>query len=343
MPVPDTVETPLAAADPSAREHVIVVPGPLELHHGIALPEVALAWRMTGAAHLPVVVALGGISAGRGVWDAGDRWWSGVVGPGRALDSDRFRILGIDYLGGSADTSGPRPGAAPFPPVSSFDQAALLDLLRRHLGIERYAAIVGASYGGMVALAFAARYPAALERIVVISASHRAHPLSTAWRSVQRAIVRQSLEQHDGPAGLKLARALAMATYRSPREFEERFAAPPEFDGELGRYVFPVERYLFARGDAYAQRYVPESFLRLSESIDLHDVDPAGIHTPATLVAVREDQLVPLVDMRTLARQLGGPNALIEISSLYGHDAFLKENDMLKPVLDAALAHGARA
>lgn len=343
MPVTQSADSSPRSPDAGAREGVLVLGTPLELHYGCSLPDVALAWRMTGPAHLPVVVALGGISAGRSVWDDGDRWWGGVVGPGRALDSDRFRILGIDYLGGSADTSGPRPGAAPFPPVSSFDQAALLEALRRHLGIERYAAIVGASYGGMVALAFAARYAAAVERIVVISAAHRAHPLSTAWRSVQRAMVRQALEQHDGPAGLKLARALAMATYRSAREFEERFDAPAEFDDELKRYVFPVERYLFARGDAYAQRYIPESFLRLSESIDLHRVDPALICTPATLVAVREDQLVPLADMQALARHLGGASTLIEISSRYGHDAFLKENDMLKPVLDTALAHGARA
>jgi homoserine O-acetyltransferase/O-succinyltransferase len=143
------------------------------------------------------------------------------------------------------------------------------------------------------------------------------------------------LARADGPAGLRLARALAMTTYRSPAEFAARFGGAPTRGAE--RYRFPIEDYLFARGDHYAQQYRAESFLALSESIDLHEVDAAKIITPATLIAIREDQLVPFDDMRRLAARLSGPANLIELNSLYGHDAFLKEPAMINPIIQAAL------
>ncbi len=316
-----------------ARDGVHVAPRPFRLHHGGQLDGARLAWRLQGDERLPVVVALGGISAGRDVYWPGARergWWREVVGPGLALDTRRVRLLGIDWIGGSGGSTGPRPEQTDFPAISSFDQARMLEDLRQELKIERYAAIVGASYGGMVALAFAQLYPDSVSRIVVIGAAHRSHPQATAWRSLQRRIVRFGLEHGDGAGGLRLARALAMVTYRTPREFAQRFTGPPECEG--GRYVFPVERYLKAQGDKYL-RYIPESYLCLSESIDLHAVDPRAITTPATLIGVTEDQLVPIEDMRALAHDLAGPCRLHEISSLYGHDAFLKENDMLTPLL----------
>ncbi|HTE40541.1 MAG TPA: hypothetical protein VK629_06920, partial [Steroidobacteraceae bacterium] len=98
-----------------------------------------------------------------------------------------------------------------------------------------------------------------------------------------------------------------------------------------------VESYLYARGQAYADSYKPEAFVCLSESIDLHTVEPDKIRVPTTLVAVAEDQLVPLADIRSLASRLGGPGTLVELSSLYGHDAFLKETAALKKVFSEAL------
>jgi homoserine O-acetyltransferase len=153
---------------------------------------------------------------------------------------------------------------------------------------------------------------------------------------VQRQIVREAIARGDGPSGLKLARALAMATYRSQTEFAMRFSGPPVRDAE--RFRFPVEGYLFARGDDYVQKYRAESFLALSESIDLHAVDAAQVRTPATLIAVREDQLVPFGDMQALAARLAGPARLVEINSIFGHDAFLKESAVLNPILQNALA-----
>jgi len=319
-------------------EGVLELPGRFPLHHGGSLEDVRLAWRVEGPAGAPVVVALGGISAHRRIYSAAgtrDGWWPELSGPGLPLDAARFRLLGFDFLGGSGLTTGPRSGAEGFPPVSSHDQASLLRSLCDELGIGRLHAIVGASYGGMVALAFAERFPDRVGQILVISAAHRTNPLATAWRSVERETVRFGLAHGDGAGGLRLARALAMATYRTREEFEQRFNGAPEIEGT--RAVFPVERYLLARGDDYARHYAPGSFMCLSESIDLHRVAPESITVPTTLVAVAEDQLVTLDEMRELEARLAGPRRLYEIHSLYGHDAFLKERAQLEGIFTRVL------
>jgi homoserine O-acetyltransferase len=329
---------------PEAREGILTLAGDLPLHFGGALHDVRVAWQLTGARapDAPVVAALGGISASRVVFSepgsSQQGWWNGVVGRGCPVDADEFAILGFDFLGGSGDTTGPKAGDSRFPSISAFDQAEVLHRLLAHLGIKQLHAIVGASYGGMVALSFAERYPDEVGHIVSISAADHTHPMATAWRSVQRAIVKHAAARGEGAEGLKLARALAMATYRSPAEFAARFGGPPTRTDS--GFMFPVESYLFARGDAYAQRYIPEAFVCLSESIDLHSVTPAKIRVPTTLIGVIEDQLVPIADLRSLRDRLAGRCTLAELSSLYGHDAFLKEGDALRPILAAALSGG---
>jgi homoserine O-acetyltransferase len=360
------------------REGILDVPGEVSLYHGGRLSGIRVAWRLAGPANAPVVCALGGISANRRVFDQENPkqgWWSEVVGPGQALDAERFRVLSFDYLGGSAETTGPgratlaavpvaaarslasvdssstvgadasRPTsdsadtlapsqASPFPNISTYDQAELLVRLLNNLGLKSLRAIVGGSYGGMVALAFGERYPERVSRLVVIGAADRTHPMATAWRSVQRKILRFAVDCGRPKDGLQLARALAMSTYRSAEEFEARFDAAPTREGE--RFAFPVEQYLFARGTDFAERNHPEAILCLSESIDLHHVDATRVFVPTTIIAIREDQLVPLTDLRGLAARL--PVAkLHEISSIYGHDAFLKESDQLRGIFAVAL------
>ena len=329
--------SPLNAADQNpapGSDAVLDLSTPWRLHYGDMLANPRVCYRLIGPPDAPVVAVLGGISAHRHVAGS-DGWWRDVVGPGLGVDTTRYRVLGMDYVGGWGGSATPD-GKSPFPPISSFDQAQVLREVVAALGVKSLHAIVGASYGGMVGLCFAARHASLVERIVVVSAADRAQILSTAWRSVQRQIVREAIARGDGPSGLKLARALAMATYRSQPEFTARFSGPPVRDAD--RFRFPVEGYLFARGDDYVQKYRAESFLALSESIDLHHVDAAQVHTPATLVAVTQDQLVPFADMQALAARLGGPYKLIELDSIFGHDAFLKESARLNPLLNAALS-----
>ena len=343
IPVTPRAPTALRAAPDApapAREGVLEIPGALSLYHGGRLSDARIAWRLVGAAHAPVVCALGGISANRQVClteDPRQGWWSEVVGPGGALDTHSFRVLSFDYLGGSGDSTGPQPAvpasARTFPSISSYDQAEALVRLLDHLGVKSLAAIAGGSYGGMVGLAFAERFPERVGHVITIGAADRSHPLATAWRSVQRHIVGFAAACGQPQEGLRLARALAMTTYRSPEELAARFSGAVARHGE--RFVFPIEEYLFARGSEYAQRYRAESFLCLSESIDLHRVDAARVFVPTTVVAIREDQLVPLADLRALAARLPR-GRLHEISSIYGHDAFLKESQQLRGIFHAA-------
>jgi homoserine O-acetyltransferase/O-succinyltransferase len=335
-----SARAPAVPAHEAAREGLLEVPGEVALHHGGRLDGMRIAWRLVGPANAPVVCAIGGISAHRRVClteDPRHSWWGEIAGPGRAIDASRFRVLSFDYLGGSGESTSPEAGQ-PFPSLSTYDQAEALVRLLNHLGVKSLRAIAGGSYGGMVALAFGERYPERVSKLIVIGAADRAHPMSTAWRSVQRRIVRFAAESGNAKEGLQLARALAMSTYRSSEEFAARFGGTAVSRDE--RFVFPVEEYLFSRGADYAARYRPESFLCLSESIDLHRVDAARIFVPTTAVAVREDQLVPVTDVRAMIARL--PTAqLHEISSVYGHDAFLKESEQLRAIFTSAVGNPA--
>ena len=337
---PATGAAPVVSAPALAREGILEVPGEVALYHGGKLSGMHIAWRLTGPANAPVVCALGGISAHRRVClteDPRHSWWPQIVGPERALDTHRHRILSFDYLGGSADSSGPAAGES-FPSVSSYDQAEVLLRLLNHLSVKSLRAIAGGSYGGMVGLAFAQRYPERVGHLIVIGAADRANPMATAWRSVQRRIVQFASDCGRAKDGLQLARALAMTTYRSSEEFSARFNGPPT--RQVGSFLFPVEQYLFARGSDYAARYRPEAFLCLSESIDLHRIDASSVFVPTSAIAVREDQLVPLADIRAMVARLP-VGRLHEISSVYGHDAFLKESEQLRSVFAAALGSAA--
>ena len=323
------------------REGILELAGHRPLHHHGALRDVRIAWRLTGPEEAPVVCALGGISAHRRVCltpQPREGWWCEIAGPGKPLDSDRFRILSFDFLGGSGESTGPAPGAGDFPSISTFDQARALEQLLDALGIGALRAIAGGSYGGMVGLAFAERFPDRVANLLVIGASDRAHPMSSAWRSTQRRMVRFGIQTGHPAQGMELARALAMTTYRSAEEFAARFDGPAELID--GRFQFPVEQYLAARGRDYAALYCPEAFLCLSESIDLHRVDVARIFVPTTVVGIREDRLVPLPDIRAMVARLQ-QGRLHEMSSVFGHDAFLKEADQLRSVFTNVLGGAA--
>ena len=316
-------------------EGVLEVPGEWALHHGGRLEAARIAWRLTGPPSAPIVCTLGGIWCDRVLFDpqnAQRGCWREIVGPGRALDASRYRILSFDYLGGRGESTGPQPGQ-PFPSISTYDQAEALVRLMDHLRITSLRAIVGGSYGGMVALAFAERNPERVSALAIVSAADRPHPMAIAWHSIQRHIVQFAIQGGRGQEGLHLARAIGMSLYRSPEEFAARFPGAPSLRD--GRFSFPVERYLFA-DSAELAGFSAEAFLCLSESLDLHHVDAGRIFVPTTAVGAREDQLVPLADVRALAARMGSAS-LHEISSIHGHDAYLREAAQLRNILAGAL------
>lgn len=323
-------------ADSVVTEGVLEIQGAWTLHHQGQLPGARIAWRLTGAASAPLVCAMGGIWGDRRLFEFGDTragCWCEVVGPGRPLDSNRHRILSFDYLGGSGESTGPEPGQA-FPSISTYDQAEALARLLDHLKVPAVRAIVGGSYGGMVALAFAERYPERAAALCIISAADRPHPMAIAWHSIQRQIVKFAISCGRSQEGLRLARAVGLSLYRSSEEFAARFPVTPRLEG--AGFVFPVERYLFAGPSEATSAFRAEAFLCLSESLDLHQVDASRIFIPTTAVGAREDQLVPLTDVRALVARMGVAHVR-EISSIHGHDAYLRESEQLRSILATAL------
>jgi homoserine O-acetyltransferase len=283
-----------------------------------------------GVPGAPTVIVQGGISADRDACSTGEHpapgWWEALVGVDRAIDLGRLRVLAIDWL----DAEGL--GA---PSISSADQADALAALLDALGLVRVEAFVGASYGAMVGLAFAARHAARLSRLVLLAGAHRPHPLATAQRAVQRGIVKLGLDNGCVAEALSLARQLALTTYRSGEEIGRRFAGGVECrDGE---FRLPVQDWLEHHGRRFGAHFGAQRYLALSESIDLHDVDPESVHTPTALIGFASDRLVPLADLCELQQRLGAPASLEVIETPYGHDGFLKEHERLAPLLREAL------
>jgi len=310
-----------------AQGHDIeTVLGTHKLGRGCDIKDDIVRGRVYGNPDGPVIIVLGGISATRFVSDGGKRnrgWWSRLVREGGAIDLNQFKVIGYDFA--------PNEGGEACPDtITTTDQARRLKALLDDHKISKVAAIIGSSYGGMCALAFARDYPESLDHLCVIGAAHRPYPIGVGWRGIQRRIVRLGLEAGKPKDGLKLARELAMTTYRTPVEFADRFTLqetaknPSQFD---------ICDYLGSRGDVFAENMDARRFLALSESIDLHRIEPEAISTPTLLMTAISDQLAPLPDMRELRDRLSGPSELYTFTSLYGHDAFLKEYDAMDPRL----------
>jgi len=328
------------AQAPLSATLILETTDPLEF--GGRLDRYAIGFRQYGDPRRPLVIALGGISAGRHIIACAEEprrgWWEGFVGADLAIDTTKYSVLGIDWLGGSAASTGPgrriddhdSAGDA-FPAIGTRDQARAIVAVLDHLEVGQAHAIVGASYGGMVALSCSVHFPDRIARSVVISAAHRTHPMATALRSLQRGVVRLGLDTGRTADALKLARGIAMTTYRTAEEFVERFDAEARWSAEGAR--FPVEAYLDHSGRRFAESFSAESFLCLSESIDLHWIDPGAVRTPTTLIAVAGDTLVPPWQMAALRSELRVPTEWHVVESIYGHDAFLKEVEAMSAII----------
>lgn len=295
-----------------ARDIEVPIPA-----HLSALGTQTLA-RLTGNPDGPLIAALGGISANRFVATGEYRsmgWWPGLVGEGLAVDPKRDRILGLDF---AADESG---RTAP----TTHEQAEVLAAAIEAAG-GGPAVVIGASYGGMIALALAEARPELVAKLVIISAPARPHPAATAIRELQRRVVALGIATGRPAEGQSIARGIAMTTYRTQEEFAGRFTGGIPDADPLG--VSEPGAYLKARGDVYGEVMSPERFLSLSASIDRHQVDPARIACPTLVLAASSDRLVPPEQSAELAAAL--PDAELHIlDCLWGHDMFLKDAQRL--------------
>ena len=323
--------------------------GPFTLEDGTRLPELNVAYRHDGpgpreAPQVLVVHALTGSA------DAAGDWWEPLVGDGRALDTSRFGVLCANLLGGRYGTTGPtalhprtgRPYGAAFPPVSTRDQARAQWRLLDALGIERVGLAVGGSLGGMVALEVALVRPGATADVMPIAAPAATGPLAMAWNHLQ-----VELLERLGLDGLALARQLAMTTYRSEADFDERFGRATGPDGRPA-----VVGYLDHQGRKLVDRFDPATYRILAGAMDRHDIGTgrggleaalrtlADAGTRLTGVGIEGDILYGPGQVRALvdAAAAAGIDARYrELRSPKGHDAFLVEWAQLGAILGEAL------
>jgi homoserine O-acetyltransferase len=275
-------------------------------------------------------------------------WKGSVIGPGLAIDTNKWAVLCPNLLGSCYGTTFKRiqrrdsSYSDSGPAVSTRDQAHLAGILVDSLGISSVALVTGGSLGGMVALEFAASFPERTSRAVVFAAPAEHSAWAIGWNHVQR----QAIEAAGPAAGLAVARMVGMLTYRSPAEFESRFARLPG-KGE----TFAMQSYLAHHGAKLVARFDAKSYLALLDAMDAHDVGRGRGGAPAALsvfrgrligVGITSDTLYPEEDVRQWARAAGAESRTIV--SARGHDAFLLEHGPVGTVLREALeASGAPA
>ncbi|MET4050776.1 homoserine O-acetyltransferase [Frigoribacterium sp. PvP054] len=336
----------------------------LVLESGVTLPRPRLAFETwgelaaDGGNAVLVSHALTGDShvvgeAGPGHPTAG--WWNGVVGPGLAVDTDRWFVVAPNVLGGCQGSTGPSSFApdavewgSRFPHLTIRDQVAAQAALADRLGIDRWAAVVGGSMGGMHALEWAVTHPSRVERLAVLAAPPVVSADQIALNTVQHEAIRMDsaydggdyYDAVDGPyRGLALARRMALLNYRSPDELNARFGRSWQSEisplGGPGR--FQVESYLDFHGNKFTRRFDAGSYATLLGAMNSHDVgrDRGGVAAALNRVTARSlvlgvdsDRLFPVSDQRVVARHLA--NALdgddvAVVGSPYGHDGFLIE------------------
>jgi homoserine O-acetyltransferase len=347
---PDATRFPGGSRSPGAFQQVAEL-GPFALELGAVINPLVLAYRHDGrGADAPQVLVVHALT---GSADAAGDWWTPLIGPGRAFDTDRVGVLCANLLGGRYGSTGPTSidpatGAAygsSFPEVTARDEARTLWALADRLGIERFAVVTGGSLGGMVALEVGLERPDRVDHLVPIAAPAATTGLALAWNHIQLELIDRL-----GVDGLAIARQLAMTTYRSEADFASRFGRDQEADGR-----FSVASYLDHQGEKLADRFDPETYRTLVRVMDLHDIgrDRGGIVAALTTLAdagaaltgvgvtgdilYGPDQVGPLVADSIAA---GIEARYREISSSKGHDAFLIEWDQLTAILGEALADG---
>ena len=307
--------------------------------------------------------------------DPSPGWWEKMVGPGKAIDTERYFVICVNSLGSCFGSSGPASidpatGLAyrlDFPDLSVEDIARGGYEVVRTLGIEKLSAIVGASLGGMVVLAFATQFPGFARRVVSISGSPAAMPFAIALRSTQRDAILTDPDWQEGQysgdvrptTGMRIARKLGTLTYRSAAEWKHRFGRRPASDRRYqalppGRAHFPAEfaiqDYLNAQADKFVSTFDPNCYLYLSRAIDRFDLSAHG-GTPADalkraaaegalVIGVESDTLFTIAEQNAVAdafEAAGTATRFVPLASLEGHDAFLVDIEPFAAAIGAFL------
>ncbi len=376
------------------------LPGPLPLDCGRELAEVRVAYEtygtlapardnvilvchaLSGDAHAAGFARRPAAESTRDGFGADERdgssgkglgWWDGMIGPGKAFDTDRYFVVSTNLLGGCRGTTGPsslnpatgRPYGSDFPVITVADMVRTERAFLDALGIRRLAAVGGGSLGGMQALEWAVRYPGDVDAIVVIASTPALEPQGVAWNAIARNAIMADPAWQDGhyygtgrkpDAGMGVARMVGHITYLSAASLGDKFGRRLQFADDI-RYTlrepeFAVESYLRYQADSFVKRFDANTYLYTSRALTYFDLARqygGGSLTEAVrsitartlLIAFSSDWLYPPSCAEKLAaalRRQGRPVELHVIDAPYGHDCFLLEEARQTPMIQNFLA-----
>ncbi len=339
--------------------------GEFRTEAGASISDARIAYRRWGDPDRDVLLVEHALT---GDADASD-WWGGVIGPGRALDTDRWCVICTNALGSCYGSTGPASGhpdggawGSRFPAVSIRDQVRAERAALERLGVTRVHAVLGGSMGGARTLEWTLMYPEAVGYACVIAVSARASAWQIGIQEAQISAITRDPEWLGGDyhgtgrspdEGLAAARRLAHLTYRGELEIDERFGTDPQ-PGEdpLGAYRrpdqrFAVQSYLDHQGRKLVERFDAGSYVTLTEALNRHDVGRGrgGLNralgsstVPTMVVGVDTDILYPYHQQEHISRNLGNLLAMAKLSSPVGHDAFLVEERQMDHILRRFMA-----
>jgi homoserine O-acetyltransferase len=358
----------------------LVLPGPLRLDSGALLAPVEIGYETYGTLAPGgdnAILVCHALTGDQHLASAHPRtgkpgWWQRMVGPGLPIDTDRFFVICANVLGSCMGSSGPatiNPATGTewgmsFPVITIRDMVRAQAMLLDHLGIARLAAVIGGSMGGMQALSWAATFPERIAAAVVIASTARHTAQNIAFHEVGRQAVMADPNWNGGDyyrgdapaAGLAVARMAAHITYLSEAGLTEKFGRRLQareqksfgFDAD-----FQVESYLRHQGLAFTDRFDANSYLYITRAMDYFDLaeEHGGLLANAfratsarfCLVSFDTDWLYPTADSRAIVQALnagGAPASFVELSSPYGHDAFLLDSPELDRVMRGFLGAG---
>ncbi|MDQ1661897.1 MAG: homoserine O-acetyltransferase/O-succinyltransferase [Blastococcus sp.] len=302
-------------------------------------------------------------AAGRGLG-----WWDGMIGPGKAFDTDDFFVISTNLLGGCRGTTGPssidpatgRPYGSEFPVITVADMVRCERAFLDELGIERLAAVAGGSLGGMQALQWAVLFPDQVDAVVVIASTHALHPQGLAWNAIAREAITRDPAWQGGDyygtgrtpdAGMGVARMVGHITYLSAPALDDRFGRRLQSADDVGYTIdkpeFEVESYLRHQAESFVRRFDANTYVYLSRALTYFDLGRqhgagslsralSGVSARTLLIAFSSDWLYPPAassDIEEALRGLGKPVEYHLIEAPYGHDCFLLEEAQQTPIV----------
>jgi homoserine O-acetyltransferase len=308
--------------------------------------------------------------AGRG---RGLGWWDGMIGPGKAFDTDQFFVVSSNLLGGCRGTTGPsssnpatgRPFGSDFPVITVADMVRAQHALLNELGITRLAAVAGGSLGGMQALEWAVLYGDKVDAIIPIASTHALHPQGVAWNAIARNAITADPDWQGGhyygsgrapTAGMGVARMVGHVTYLSAQSLSDKFGRRLQRADDI-RYTltepeFEVESYLRYQAETFVKRFDANTYLYTSRALSYFDLARQygrgrlsdavrNVSARTLLIAFSSDWLYPPSGSEELSAALranGKDGQLHVIDAPYGHDCFLLEEARQTPLIQEFLA-----